>query len=119
MADRLARRLAITPIFPVQDMAAATEFWSRAGLQVEEYSPEYAFVLFGGAEVAHLALRPDLDPERNAAACFVHVDDPALLQEQWKGQGLPVSDVLLEPWGVREFSVKDPSGNLIRVGRPE
>lgn len=31
--------------------------------------------------------------------------------QRWKEQGLPVSDVVVEPWGMVEFHVKDPSGN--------
>lgn len=117
LADQVVRRPAITPIFPVHDMAAAREFWTRAGLAVQEHDPEYAFVLFDGAEVLHLDLRPELDPDRNAAACYVHVDDPVAWQQRWKAQGLPVSDVRTEPWGMVEFSVRDPSGNLVRMGR--
>ena len=117
MAGRMANRPSITPIFPVHDMAAVREFWTRAGLQVEEYSPEYAFVMFGDAEVLHLDLRAELDPESNAAAVYVHVPDPHDWHARLKAQGLPVSDVVVEPWGMIEFSVKDPSGNLIRMGR--
>jgi catechol 2,3-dioxygenase-like lactoylglutathione lyase family enzyme len=117
IAGDLAARPALTPIFPVHDMAAAREFWTRAGLELEEYSPEYVFVIFGGAEIAHLELRTDLDPERNMTGCFVHVADPVEWHRRWKEQGLPVTDVKMEPWGVTEFNVKDPSGNLVRIGR--
>lgn len=117
MAGRLANRPSITPIFPVHDMAAARNFWTRAGLRVEEYSAEYAFVMFGDAEVLHLDLRRGLDPEHNAAAVYIHIPDPHEWHRRWKEQGLPVSDVVVEPWGMIEFSVQDPSGNLIRMGR--
>lgn len=117
LAGRMIARPTITPIFPVHDMAAARDFWTRAGLRVDEYSSEYAFVMFGDAEVLHLDLRTDLDPERNAAACYVHIPDPVEWHRRWKDQGLPVSDVVVEPWGMVEFSVTDPSGNLIRMGR--
>lgn len=117
MAGRLVARPAITPIFAVHDMAAARDFWTRAGLRVDEYSPEYAFVMHGDAELLHLDLRADLDPERNTGACYVHIADPVEWHRQWKNQGLPVGDVVVEPWGMVEFSVRDPSGNLIRMGR--
>ncbi|MBC3189794.1 VOC family protein [Pseudonocardia sp. C8] len=116
LAGRLVAGPTITPIFPVNDMAAAREFWTRAGLQVDEYGPEYAFVRYGTAELLHLDLRRDLEPERNAAACYVRVSDPREWQRRWKDRGLPVSDVVVQPWGMVEFSVKDPSGNLIRMG---
>lgn len=117
MAGQLANRPSITPIFPVHDMAAARDFWTRAGLRVDDYSPEYAFVMFGDSELAHLDLRADLDPKNNAAACYVHIPDPHDWHARWKAQGLPVSDIIVEPWGMVEFTVKDPSGNLIRMGR--
>ncbi len=117
LAGRLARRPAITPIFPVHDMPAVTRFWTLAGLQVEAYDAGYALVMFNGSEIAHLALHADLDPARNGAACFVHVDDPAAWHDRWQAHGLPVSDVAVQPWGMLEFSVRDPSGNLVRVGR--
>lgn len=117
MAGRLANRPSITPIFPVHDMGAARDFWTRAGLRVEEYSPEYAFVMFGDADVLHLDLREGLDPQRNTAACYIHIPDPHEWHRRWTEQGLPVSDVVAEPWGMVEFSVQDPSGNLIRMGR--
>ena len=117
MAARLANRPSITPIFPVHDMAAARDFWTRTGLRVREYGPEYAVILYGEAEVLHLDLREGLDPERNAAACYVHVPDPHEWHRRWAAQGLPVGDVAVQPSGMVEFSVRDPSGNLVRLGR--
>ena len=31
--------------------------------------------------------------------------------------GLPATAVQDEPWGMREFSVRDPSGNNLRIGQ--
>ncbi len=92
-------------------------FWLRTGVAVELYDAGYAFVLFGGAEIAHLALHLDLDPARNAAACFVHVDDAYAWHQRWREAGLPVSDITVQPWGMVEFQLRDPNGNLLRVGR--
>ncbi|MGH4024605.1 MAG: bleomycin resistance protein [Pseudonocardiaceae bacterium] len=104
------------PIFPVRDMREAREFWIRAGAEVEWYDESYAFVFVAGTEVAHLRHTPRLNPEHNAAACYIHVADPAAWHERWKAACLPVTDLKVEPWGMREFSVRDPSGNLVRVG---
>ncbi|MGH3972487.1 MAG: bleomycin resistance protein, partial [Pseudonocardiaceae bacterium] len=98
------------------DMDEACEFWTRAGVEVEFHDANYAFVLAGGTEVAHLCLTPGLDPDRNAAACYIHTVNPASWHEQWTAAGLPVTDLEIKPWGMREFSVQDPSGNLVRVG---
>ncbi|MGH4021564.1 MAG: bleomycin resistance protein [Pseudonocardiaceae bacterium] len=116
MASKVQARPKVTPIFPVRDMGEAREFWTRAGVEVELYDEGYAFVLADGSDVAHLRRTPHLDPERNAAACYIHVADPAVWHERWKAAGLPVTDLKVEPWGMHEFSVQDPSGNLVRVG---
>jgi uncharacterized glyoxalase superfamily protein PhnB len=106
------------PILPVRELGEATAFWSRAGLTVERYDDGYAFVLADGCEIVHLALHPSVDPETNASACYIHVADVADWHDRLARAGLPVTPVRNEPWGMAEFSVRDPSGNLVRVGRP-
>lgn len=117
MGTQVHARPTLTPIFPVRDMDEARQFWTRAGVEVEPYDAGYAFVLFGGAEIAHLALHPDLDPTTNAAGCYVHVDDAHAWHARLQEAGLPVTAVEVRPWGMAEFSFRDPSGNLLRVGR--
>ena len=39
------------------------------------------------------------------------------LHTRLEAAGLPVTPVRQEPWGMTEFSVRDPDGNLVRVGR--
>lgn len=116
MSARVHARPKITPIFPVRDMAEAREFWTRAGGTVELYDTGYGFVLVNGAEVAHLDLRPDLDVTANATACYLHVGDPHGWHARWQAAGLPVTELKAEPWGMTEFTVTDPSGNLLRIG---
>jgi len=117
MSAKVHSRPGVTPIFPVRDMTEAREFWARTGVEVELYDSGYAFVMFGGSEIAHLDLRPGLDAEHNPAACYIHVDDASAWHQRWRDAGLPVTDLVVEPWGMQEFSVRDPSGNLLRVGR--
>ena len=106
------------PIFPVRELAEASAFWSRAGLAVERYDDGYAFVLADGDEIVHLDLQPSVDPATNPSACYIHVDDVVGWHDRLVDAGLPVTPVRDEPWGMAEFSVRDPSGNLVRVGRP-
>lgn len=62
LADQVVRHPTITPILAVHDLAAADEFWTRAGLDIEQYSPEYALVRVNGAIVMHLASAPNSTP---------------------------------------------------------
>ena len=104
------------PILPVRELGEASAFWSRAGLTVERYDDGYAFVLADGEEMVHLALHPSIEPATNPSACYVHVDGVQDWHARLSAAGLPVTPVRDEPWGMTEFSVRDPSGNLVRVG---
>ena len=104
------------PILPVRDLEAAGAFWSRAGLEVQVYDAGYAFVLADGEELVHLAVEPALHPETNFSACYVHVRDVQGWHDRLGAAGLPVTPVRDEPWGMTEFSVRDPDRNLVRVG---
>jgi len=105
------------PILPVRDLAEAGALWARAGLTVEPYDQGYAFVLADGCEIVHLALHPSVDPATNPSACYIHVADVRDWHDRLAAAGLPVTEVRDEPWGMTEFSARDPSGNLVRVGR--
>ena len=104
------------PILPVRDLAEAGALWTSAGLVVEPYDEGYAFVLADGDEIVHLALHPSVDPAANRSACYIHVADVHEWHDRLAGAGLPVTPVRDEPWGMSEFSVRDPSGNLVRIG---
>ena len=104
------------PILPTTDLDAAAEFYLAAGLTVERYDAGYAFVSYGGHEVLHLAVVPELDPAANFTASYLHVPDVDAVHDQLRAAGLPVTSVRDEPWGMREFSLVDPSGNRLRVG---
>src|SRR3954454_15403914 len=104
------------PILPVRDLHEAASFWGRAGLEVRLHDAGYAFVLAEGQEHVHLALHPSVDPATNLAACYVHVTDVGGWHDRLADSGLPVTPVRDEPWGMTEFRVRDPSGNLVRVG---
>ena len=70
---------------------------------------------------------PVLDLPRTRAfyeslSCYWRVADADRLYHEFAALGLPASGLPRitepqdEPWGMREFTLKDPSGNLLRVG---
>ncbi|GLZ44715.1 hypothetical protein Acsp06_09000 [Actinomycetospora sp. NBRC 106375] len=114
----MADHVVAVPILPARDMAEVVEFWSRVPhLTVDEYAGGgYAFVRHQGAEVIHLGHFPDVDPSTNRAGCYLHVTAVDDLRREFVHAGVPASEVVDEPWGMREFRVTDPSGNLVRLG---
>lgn len=48
-----------------------------------------------------------------------HTDDLEATFERVRGAGVEVvSEPADQPWGTRDFAVRDPSGNLIRIDQP-
>lgn len=114
----MSEHLRAIPILSANAIGEAVIFWSRLpSLTVDEYGDGgYAFVLHGEAEVFHLALFPDLDVTGNHAGCYVHLPDIDQRYAEFVDAGLPASEIRDEPWGMREFRLTDPSGNVLRIG---
>jgi uncharacterized glyoxalase superfamily protein PhnB len=112
--------LDVTPILPVRDMAEAIVFYQAAGFTTREYEPNggYTFVHHNDDSVFDLDLveRP-LDPATNPAGCYVIVPDVDDWHTRLTAAGLPVTALADQPWGMREFTLTDPSGNHLRIGQ--
>ena len=106
-----------TPTLPVADMAEAVAFYRAAGFDVREYEGGgFAFVTHEDESVLDLDLIDGLDRTANPAGCYVIV--PAV--DAWHARlgelRAAVTSVQDQPWGMREFTLTDPSGNHIRFG---
>lgn len=114
---RQAGGVDVTPTLPVRDMDEATRFCETAGFDVEHYSDDFAFVHFNDQSVFDLDRIEGLDPETNHAGCYIITDDVDDWHAQFKATGLTITPIEDMPWGMHEFTLTDPSGNHIRVGR--
>lgn len=113
-----------TPTLPVMDMGDAVAFYERAGFGVRVYADDggdpgegFAFVEYDGQSVFDLEAVADLDPAANRAACYLITADADAWHARLSASGLPVTPLADQPWGMREFTLADPSGNHIRIGR--
>jgi catechol 2,3-dioxygenase-like lactoylglutathione lyase family enzyme len=122
--ESLAGRLGVisTPTLPVLDLADAVEFYERTGFGVRVYRDDdgdpgegFAFVDYDGQSVFDLDV-VDIDPARNGAGCFLIVDDTNAWHARMTAAGVDVSPIRDEPWGMREFTLRDPWRNNIRIG---
>ena len=108
----------VRPILPVVAMEPAIAFYRRLGFEVTSWDKDYAWVGWDGHELLHLRQVPGLDGSANASSCYLHVDDADRWHATWSLSGVEIGPPEDEAWGMREFAVTDPSGNLIRVGSP-
>ncbi len=80
--------------------------------------PDYGIVERDGIEL-HFWLCQDRSIAENTSA-YLRVDDVDGLHASFEGarEGGRISEVADRAWGMREFYVWDPDGNLLRCGAP-
>lgn len=116
------------PILPGRDLAELRRFYERLGFEMRGAPPDvhgYLIVRRGSVEL-HFWHNPDVDPLSTDASCYVRVGDADALHRTWHQLGIPFEPTtgsrLMPPtdtdYGMREFALVDPSGNLLRVGSP-
>jgi uncharacterized glyoxalase superfamily protein PhnB len=123
--EQLLERVGVssTPTLPVLDVRKAAAFYEAAGFGVRIYEgdgarePGFAFVDFDGQSVFDLDLASHIDPARNGGGCYIVTNDVDAWHARMSAAGLPVTLVQEQPWGMREFTLADPSGNHLRIGR--
>jgi catechol 2,3-dioxygenase-like lactoylglutathione lyase family enzyme len=112
------------PTLPSRSVKATAEFYKRLGFEggPHEFNPEYGILRRGSVEL-HFFTHRALDPADSSAGCYLRVLDVAsiyrdFLAAQLPRTGIPRMDTLEDkPWGLREFAVVDPDGNLLRIGQ--
>ncbi len=114
--SELLGRIDPKPILPVADMPTTIAFYRRIGLDVASFDPTYAWVRHRGDEVLHLRAVDGLDVAANRASAFLHVRDADAWHVVASSSGEVVGPIEDMPWGMREFALTDPSGNLVRIG---
>jgi catechol 2,3-dioxygenase-like lactoylglutathione lyase family enzyme len=114
------------PILPSKNLRETLAFYERLGFENNGAPPEvwdYLIIARGAIEL-HFYGDPHVDPLSTAAMCYLRVEDADAVHDEWQEIGIPRDEATgsrLEPpvltdYGMREFALVDPSGNLVRVG---
>jgi hypothetical protein len=103
-----------TPILRVADLDEAGRFWAAVGQDLERWAGGgYGFVGDDG-QVLHLSE----DEPAGGGECYLYVADVEAWHRGWSEAGHDPGVIEEKPWGLDEFTVHDPAGNVIRVGQP-
>ncbi len=121
----MVNELAI-PQLPASRWPDTLDLYQQLGFSAvfrQDNAPQYAVLRRGELEL-HLYGLSWLDPAASYAGCYLRVRDVDGLHSQWARIGLPsngiprLGPIRDQPWGMREFHLVDPSGNVLRVGWP-
>jgi catechol 2,3-dioxygenase-like lactoylglutathione lyase family enzyme len=112
------------PILPCRSVSDTVEFYRRLGFDGKIWGEPhfYAAITRDGVEI-HFFTDAALDPAKSSSGCYIRVRDvdsicKAFSAVQLPSKGIPrIDNVANKPWGMREFAIVDPDGNLIRVGQ--
>jgi hypothetical protein len=105
------------PVFQVTDVTHSVDWFERAGFDVSVHDTTFAFAHRDLDLTIHLAqVEPDSQP--GGGNLYIHCHDADRVAEEWRQAGIEVDGPRDEDYGMREGSVRDPDGNVIRFGSP-
>ena len=112
------------PTLPSRSVSETLAFYRRLGFDGEILGTgdSYAVLRRGTLEL-HFFTHAELRPAESAAGCYLRVSDVEAIyrdfsQAQLLGKGIPRLDALADKlWGLREFALVAPDGNLLRIGQ--
>jgi DNA-binding HxlR family transcriptional regulator len=102
--------LSVAPRFVVQDLEQALTFYEQLGFQTTYHDEAFAIVERDGIDL-HLNGSPD-SPRRHGV-CWIAVTNIEALYQQYLPTNAVQSPPEAKPWGLKEFFLRDPFGNLI------
>jgi catechol 2,3-dioxygenase-like lactoylglutathione lyase family enzyme len=113
----------VAPILPSRDLAATAAFYARLGFEQSGLWPEEYLIVNCGDVALHFFFAPDIDPAASIAGCYLYVEDADALHGEYAQLGLPSTGIprlhgarVETDYGLREFALVDPDGNLLRIG---
>ncbi len=106
------------PVLPSLNLDETIAFYLRLGFKVwSRHEGDYAILARESHEI-HFFLMDNLVPSASFFGCYWRVEDAESLYKEFVAAGIPkVHPMEEKPWGMKEFALIDPHGNLIRIGQ--
>jgi len=112
------------PMLPSRSLSDTLAFFRRLGFdgKILGNGDSYAILTRATVEI-HFFSHSELRPAESCAGCYIRVLDvkdiyQAFVLARLPQKGIPHMDALEDkPWGMREFAIVDPDGNLLRIGQ--
>lgn len=107
------------PVLPSPDLGETRAFYvDRLGFEATAYETEGYLIVRRREMEIHFWLCDDRRlPE--VSSCYIRGGEVLSLHAEYASGGVHrLSDISARPWGMTEFYVWDPHGNLLRFGNP-
>lgn len=106
-------------IVPCHDLDASEAFYRRLGFDLDSDYGHYRILADGKGWHLHLTHCPGWPPriEDNPFGLYLYVEDIDAVADRVRDLIIEPGAPHLKPWGMIEFSLSDPSGVLVRVGK--
>ena len=107
------------PILPSRDLRESLEFYERLGFENLGAPPEewnYMILGRGTIRLHFMGKSPEFSTWSTPTSCYVAVADADALHDEWTRSGIVADVPVTTDYAMREFTVEDPTGNLLRVG---
>jgi predicted enzyme related to lactoylglutathione lyase len=107
----------IMPEIPLADVAAGVAHYRDVlGFSVNYQMDGFAVI---DRDRARILLITKTAQHNGIASCYVYVADADALHAELTAKGAHVEAApVSRPWGLREFRVFDPEGNILTLGQP-
>jgi catechol 2,3-dioxygenase-like lactoylglutathione lyase family enzyme len=111
------------PILPSRSLNDTLAFYQRLGFEGHIHAHGAYAILTRGSVELHFITHRELRPAESSAGCYIRVSDAESVYQAFAAaklprKGIPRQDALEDkPWGMREFAIVDPDGNLLRIGQ--
>jgi hypothetical protein len=113
------------PVLPGRDLGETLAFYETLGFENRGAPPdEWDYLIIGRGELEiHFYAAPEPGP--TGRRCYAFVADAQALHDEWTAVVAPgpttgshLGTPMDTEYGMREFDVVDPTGNIVRVGSP-
>ena len=110
----------VVAIVPADDLDASQAFYQRLGFALESDWGDYRILADGRGWHLHLnrVAGWPRQVEDNPFGLYLYADDVDAVADRVRDLIIEPGAPHVKPWGMYEFAVSDPSGVLVRVGRP-
>ena len=111
-------------ILPSRDFDETAKFYENLGFRETGRWGDYGYLIIATEKVEiHFFHHKDLNPKQNIAGAYIRSSDVDAFSDMVSKAGLPAKGIPGfgpaedKDWGMREATLLDPNGNLIRVGQ--